>query len=69
MRAIGPAFDEKLLPQTHDGLEALKEGLNAKVERRSAGLYWKAEVELGREKRQNRLKTLFNYCKSGRDHG
>ena len=49
MKAINRAFEEKVIPQTHVSLGALKERINANVEGRSAGLHWNAEVELDRE--------------------
>ena len=35
MKALDPAFDEKISPESHVSMGALKEGLNAKVNLRS----------------------------------
>ena len=66
MRVIDPAFQAKIIPETHISLGALTEEINAKVDLRSARLHWNAKVELDREKSQSRPKTL---CNSGRDPG
>ena len=46
MRAIDLAFERKNFPRTHVSLGALKDGLNAKVDRKS--FHWNAEIELDR---------------------
>ena len=53
MKAVDPEYEAKTIPQTHTCLGVLKEGLNARVNLRFAGLHWTAEVECDREKTQN----------------
>ena len=47
-------------PAAQVSLEGLKEGLNAKADLRSARLDMNPEVEVDREKRQNRARNKFN---------
>ena len=45
MRTIYPACDEKIIPQTHVSLRALKAGFSPKVDRQFVGLHWNPEAE------------------------
>ena len=45
MRTIYPACDEKIIPQTHVSLGALKAGFSTKVDLQSVGLHWNPEAE------------------------
>ena len=45
MRTIYPACDEKIIPQTHVSVGALKAGYSTKVDLQSMGLHWNPEAE------------------------
>ena len=60
MRAIDPAYEEKIIPQIQTNLEGLKNGFEHRNGPNVCGTKGKPEGELDRKKRRNQPKTFFN---------